>query len=83
MFGDMSAGSGQNALTRDLEHATAFLHRHQDKLCYASDCADVEGEGEKCSGAGTSDIVRQLVPEPEVRAKIFAKNAQRVIKGLA
>lgn len=82
MFGDMSAGSGLNALTRDLEHAAAFLHRHQDKLCYASDCADVEGQGDKCSGAKQRDVIRRLVPEPEVRAKIFASNARRVIGGL-
>ena len=29
MFADMSAGSGQNALTRDPDHAREFMHRHQ------------------------------------------------------
>src|SRR5215471_930058 len=31
MYGDMSAGSGLNALLRDEDHARQFLKRHQDK----------------------------------------------------
>jgi len=37
MYGDLSAGSGLNALTRDEVHAREFLARHQDKLLYGSD----------------------------------------------
>jgi hypothetical protein len=36
MFGDLSAGSGLNALRRDEDHAREFLHRHQDKLIYGA-----------------------------------------------
>ncbi len=32
MYGDLSAGSGLNALTRDEDFARDFLKRHQDKL---------------------------------------------------
>ncbi|MCB1230781.1 MAG: amidohydrolase [Verrucomicrobiae bacterium] len=83
MFGDLSAGSGLNAMRRDMEHAAGFFDRHQDKLCYASDCADTVGNGEKCSGAGMRDVIRELVTDPEARAKIFSGNAKRLIKGLA
>jgi predicted TIM-barrel fold metal-dependent hydrolase len=37
MYGDLSAGSGLNALTRDEAHARQFLDRHQNKLLYGSD----------------------------------------------
>ncbi|MFV1994724.1 MAG: amidohydrolase family protein, partial [Verrucomicrobiales bacterium] len=50
MFGDYSAGSGRNSITRDEDHARAFIARHQDQLLYGSDCADIEGKGDKCSG---------------------------------
>jgi predicted TIM-barrel fold metal-dependent hydrolase len=83
IYGDLSAGSALNAMTRDPEHAASFLNRHAGKLCYASDCADTVGNGEKCSGAGMRDAVRKHVTDPEARAKIFAGNAKRLIKGLA
>ena len=79
LFGDLSAGSGKNAFDRDEEHAAAFLLRHQDKLMLGTDCADAEGRGEKCSGAGQIANVRQLVADPVARAKIFAGNARRVL----
>ena len=40
MFGDLSAGSGLNALTRDEDFTRGFLERHQDKLLFGSDCSD-------------------------------------------
>jgi predicted TIM-barrel fold metal-dependent hydrolase len=60
MFGDLSAGSGLNALTRDEEHARAFLQRHQDKLIYGSDCSDSVVVGPQCQGAQTIAAVRRL-----------------------
>ncbi|MGH9658481.1 MAG: amidohydrolase family protein, partial [Bryobacteraceae bacterium] len=51
MFGDLSAGSGLNALLRDEDHAREFLKRHQNKLLYGSDCNDVDGAGKRCSGS--------------------------------
>lgn len=83
MFGDLSAGSGLNAMTRDKEFTAGFFDRHQDKLCFGSDCADTVGEGEKCSGSRMRDTVRELAPNDEARAKIFSGNAKRLIKGLA
>lgn len=79
MFGDLSAGSGRNAINRDEEHAAAFFERHQDKLMLGTDCADAVGSGEKCSGSGQIENVRRLVSDPVAREKIYAGNAKRII----
>jgi predicted TIM-barrel fold metal-dependent hydrolase len=80
MFGDLSAGSGLNALRRDEGHAHDFLHRHQDKLIYGSDCDDLTGLPDKCQGAQTIAMIRKLVPEPSVRRKLFWENGKRVFR---
>jgi predicted TIM-barrel fold metal-dependent hydrolase len=79
MFGDLSAGSGLNALRRDEEHAAEFLKRHQDKLLYGSDCNDSVGKGDKCSGSQQIAMIRRLAA-PVVQRKIFEGNARRIMK---
>ncbi len=37
MWGDLSAGSGYNALARDPEYAAGFLMEFQDRLCFGTD----------------------------------------------
>ncbi len=80
MFGDLSAGSGLNALTRDPEHTAAFLERHQDKLLFGSDCPDVEGRGAKCTGAQILSTVRQHAGTKGVERKILYENAKKLLK---
>ncbi len=80
IYGDLSAGSGHNAFKRDEEEGAAFLHRHQDKLCLGTDCADDLGEGAKCSGSQQIALVRKLVPEAGIRKKIFSGNARKIIR---
>lgn len=80
MYGDLSAGSGLNALMRDEEHAREFLKRHQNKLLYGSDCNDNVGAGEKCSGSQQLATIRRLVNDPKILNKIFYQNASRVLK---
>ena len=80
MYGDLSAGSGLNALLRDEEHARAFLDRHQDKLMYGSDCSDRDGEGPRCSGSQCLEAIRKLAPDAKVVRKILSGNAARVLK---
>jgi hypothetical protein len=80
MYGDLSAGSGLNALTRDEEHARAFLERHQDKLLYGSDCNDLVGYGEKCQGTQTITTLRRLAPNLKIQRKLFSRNARRLLK---
>ena len=80
MYGDLSAGSGLNALTRDEEHARAFLERHQDKLIYGSDCSDLTGTVPGCQGAQTIETVRRLVTGKKVERKLLYGNAKRVFR---
>jgi predicted TIM-barrel fold metal-dependent hydrolase len=80
MYGDLSAGSGLNALTRDQDQAREFIERHQDKLLYGSDCNDVIGSGPGCQGARTIATLRRLAPSPTVQGKLFHQNARRVLK---
>jgi len=79
MYGDLSAGSGLNALTRDEGHAREFLARHQDKLLYGSDCEDRRGTGPACSGSQCLAAVRRLA-SAEVARKILFRNAARLLK---
>jgi predicted TIM-barrel fold metal-dependent hydrolase len=80
IYGDLSAGSGLNALLRDEEHARGFLERHQDKLLYGSDCDDRDGQGSKCSGSKQIAAVRRLSPDAQATRKILYANAARLMK---
>jgi predicted TIM-barrel fold metal-dependent hydrolase len=80
MFGDLSAGSGLNALRRDPEHGAGFLERHQDKLMFGSDCPDVEGRGASCLGSQILAMVRQYSGSNGVERKILSENAKRILK---
>jgi predicted TIM-barrel fold metal-dependent hydrolase len=80
LYGDLSAGSGLNALLRDEEHAREFLKRHQDKLIYGSDCSDRDGAGAACSGAQQLAAVRRLAPDDRAIRKMLYLNAVRLLK---
>ena len=79
MYGDMSAGSGLNAMLRDEDHARGFLERHQNKLIYGSDCSDPAGHGDRCSGSKQIETIRRLSPHASVTRKIFWENGVRVL----
>src|SRR6185295_9112571 len=80
MYGDLSAGSGLNALTRDEDFARGFLDRHQDKLIYGSDCNDLEGAGAACQGAQTIAAVRRLAGTKAVERKLLYGNAKTLFR---
>jgi predicted TIM-barrel fold metal-dependent hydrolase len=80
VYGDLSAGSGLNALLRDEEHARGFLKRHQDRLIYGSDCSDRDGTGTACSGAQQLAAVRRLAPDDLSIRKMMFLNAARLLK---
>ena len=80
MFGDLSAGSGLNALTRDEEFARDFLTRHQDKLIYGSDCSDLDGSGPKCQGAQTIAAIRRLAGSKTIERKLLYGNANALFR---
>lgn len=80
MFGDLSAGSGLNALTRDEGFTRDFLTRHQDKLVYGSDCSDHEGAGPKCQGAQTIAVIRRFAATRGIERKMLFENAKRLFR---
>ena len=93
IYGDLSAGSGLNALARDEDQGRSFIERHQDKLLYGSDCNDGApgastsgvavsdvGSAPSCQGAQTIALLRRLAPSPGIQRKLFRENARRVLK---
>jgi predicted TIM-barrel fold metal-dependent hydrolase len=80
MFGDLSAGSGLNALTRDEAFTKDFLTRHQDKLVFGSDCSDADGGGPRCQGAQTIAVIRRLSASRQVERKLLYENARRIFR---
>lgn len=80
IYGDLSAGSGLNALLRDEDNARDFLKRHQDRLLFGSDCDDKDGAGSKCSGSQQIATVRRLAPDAAAVRKMLHDNAARLLK---
>ena len=80
MYGDLSAGSGLNALTRDEAFTRGFLARHQAKLLFGSDCSDPVGAGPKCQGAQTLAVIRRLAPTKEAERQMLYGNAKRLLR---
>jgi predicted TIM-barrel fold metal-dependent hydrolase len=80
VWGDMSAGSGLNSMTRDEDHAREFLQRHQDRLLFGSDCNDRQAGSEKCLGVKIITAIRRLSPDKRVERKILYENASNLFK---
>lgn len=89
LYGDMSANSGNNALSRDPEFARAFLVRHQNKLMFGSDCSCRDGHGagsgallprlkNKCVGRETLGLLKGLTT-PDVFRKVTWTNATKLM----
>jgi uncharacterized protein len=73
LFGDLSANSGNNALSRDPEFTTDFLARHQNKLVFGSDCSCQDGRG-----AGTSQSNNPAAAR--MRGKCVARETLTLLK---
>ncbi len=84
LYGDLSAGSGYNALTRDEAFTARFLERHRKKLLFGSDCPCRDGKGANFGGVCYSTrlqaFLRRMVPDKAARDDIFYRNALRVLK---
>lgn len=74
VYGDLSAASGYNAVTRDPEFGRAFLERWQDRLCFGTDYLR---PGQKCP---IIDFIRQVDIRGKARRKITEGNARRILK---
>ncbi|NOT64344.1 MAG: amidohydrolase family protein [Acidobacteria bacterium] len=73
LFGDLSANSGNNALSRDAEFTADFLARHQNKLIFGSDCSCSDGHG-----AGTSQSNNP--PAARMNGKCVARETLTILK---
>jgi predicted TIM-barrel fold metal-dependent hydrolase len=82
-YGDLSAGSGNGALMRDVGFTKDFLHRHQDKLLYGSDCPCPTGFGPTCLALAKLAFLRDHAASETVRTKILSGNARRIYQRLA
>jgi predicted TIM-barrel fold metal-dependent hydrolase len=80
MYGDLSAGSGLNALTRDEHFAREFLVRHRDKLLFGSDCSDRDAGGPNCLGAQIIVAVRRLAANRQIERKLLYENAKKLFR---
>jgi hypothetical protein len=73
LYGDLSAGSGANAVARDPEFGRAFLIRRADRLMFGTDFLSHRQNIPQLDLYGNIDL-----PEA-VQKKIFRDNARRVI----
>jgi len=92
--GDLSANSGNNALSRDAAFTADFLRRHQDKLHFGSDCGCADGNGSGVSQANNPAASRlagkcvaretlgllQRSTTPEIFRKLVWDNAHRLYR---
>jgi predicted TIM-barrel fold metal-dependent hydrolase len=77
LFGDLSAGSGYNALARDKAHAVLFLNEFQDRLLFGTDiCYAAQTLPLAAFLTGLRD--EGLLPESAFR-KIARENAIRLL----
>lgn len=84
IYGDLSAGSGRNAMTRDEGFARSFVERHQDKLVWGSDCPcpDAKGTGRsdnRCIAVTCLAALKNLVPNDEAYRKITWGNGAKIL----
>lgn len=73
IYGDLSAGSGNNGLARDLEFAKGFIERRQDRLMFGTDYLSPGQEVPQFT------TLPKLNLSAEIQAKIFRDNARRII----
>ncbi|NOY76677.1 MAG: amidohydrolase family protein [Calditrichaeota bacterium] len=73
LYGDLSANSGLNALTRDPDFTPGFLRRNQDKLLFGS---DLVYRGQPIS---LPDVLDNSGVEDAVLQKIYYSNSQRIL----
>jgi predicted TIM-barrel fold metal-dependent hydrolase len=74
LYGDLSAGSGAGAITRDPKFGREFLVRRADRLMFGTDFLAPGQEVPQLA------LYRQLDLPEDVQAKIFRDNARRVLK---
>ena len=94
LYGDLSANSGNNCMSRDPVFTADFLKRHQDKLIFGSDCGCTDGRGGgvsqgnnptasrmagKCVARETLGLLKRSTA-PEVFQKLVWGNAHKLLR---
>lgn len=75
IYGELSAGSGANALSRDLDFAHEFLHRRQDRVLFGT---DMLSPGQHIP---QFELFEEKLDLPEVlMVKVVRENARRLLK---
>lgn len=78
LYGDLSAGSGYNAISRDPEFGCKFLEDFQDRLLFGTDLAAPDQKPEQ--PAYYRELVEKGRISREAFEKIAWKNANRILK---
>ena len=73
IYGEMSAGSGANAISRDPEFGPKFLERRADRLMFGTDFL-APGQN-----VPQLELFREIEIPASVQAKVFRDNARRVL----
>ena len=74
VYADLSAGSGENALSRDPEYAKGFLERNSSKLLFGTDLL------RKSQKIEIHNILERMNLSEKAYERIFYKNAERLLK---
>ena len=74
LYADMSANSGNNALSRDPAFTRDFIARHRSKLIFGSDCSCTDGHGGGISQGNNPEAAR-------LEGKCVARATLEVLKG--
>jgi len=92
LYADMSANSGNNALSRDTGFSRDFIVRHRTKLIFGSDCSCTDGRGGgisqgrnpeasrlagQCVARATLGLLKGIT-SPEIFRQITWKNGRRM-----
>lgn len=89
LYGDLSAGSGFNSISRDKEFTKGFLVRHRKKLLFGSDCPCRDGKGtwpkgkRQCYALRLQKFLREMIDDEDVLEDILHRNAERALGGSA
>ena len=75
LYGDLSAGSGANAIARDKEFGRGFLIRNADKLLFGTDSGPWSLRGKP---AAQFTLFEGLDLPADVKAKIYRDNARKL-----
>ena len=66
---DISAGSGRNALSRDIGFTKGFIDKYQDRIMFGRDYFDSKH----------MELIETLELDKDIRDKIYYKNAARIL----